>query len=162
MNNEERITQGMSAMTIIQTLSKSKLDTLAPEPEAMLIVMDLLREAKKIDPDSRALSGFGALYNLDSCGIYGSRIEQLHKDVCRGDLTRTVACLRATQLRLIEADDLNQAIDKKIKLNVENILAMVKEKLPLFALSYNVVKLQDNNVGKTADDEPSHKKVQGL
>ena len=162
MNNEERITQGMSAMTIIQALSKSKPETSSPNPEAMLIVMDLLRESKKIDPDSRALSGFGALYNLDSCGIYGSRIEQLHKSVCGGDLTRTVACLRATQLRLIEIDDLNQAIDKKTQLNVENILAMVKEKLPLFALSYNVLKLQDNNVGKIADNGSSRKKVQGL
>ena len=145
MNNEERITQGMSAMTIIQTLSKSKLEALAPEPEAMLIVMDLLRESKKIDPDSRALSGFGALYNLDSCGIYGSRIEQLHKGVCGGDLIRTVACLRATQLRLIDADDLNLAIDRKIRLDVEKVLAMVKEKLPLFALSNGIAKLQDNN-----------------
>jgi len=135
---KERITRNTSAMSMIQILSENK-------PEAMLIVMDLLRESKKIDPDSNALDGFGSLYDLDSCGIYGSRIEQLHNEVCSGDLTRTVACLRAAQLMLISLDDLNRAIDNKGKLDIDNVMTMVKEKLPLFALNYTVAKPQAND-----------------
>lgn len=137
---KERITRNTSAMDMIQILSENN-------PEVMLIVMDILRESKKIDPDSSALCGFGALYDLDSCGIYGSRIEKLHNKICGGDLTRTVACLRATQLMLISPDDLNQAIDNEAKLNVDNVMTMVKEKLPLFALNYTVAKSQANDNG---------------
>ncbi len=135
---KERITHNTSAMNMIQILSENK-------PEAMLIVMDLLRESKKIDPSSNALGGFGSLYDLDSCGIYGSRIEQLHNEICGGDLTRTVACLRATQLMLVSPDDLNRAIDNEGKLDVDDIMTMVKEKLPSFALNYTVKKPQAND-----------------
>ncbi|MFH1158433.1 MAG: hypothetical protein V1721_06075 [Pseudomonadota bacterium] len=150
-----RITDNTSAMNMIQILSEGK-------PPSMVVVMDLLRESIMIDPDNSALRGFGALYELDNCGIYGSRIEKLHKDVCGGYLTKTVACLRATQLVLLSPNDLNQAIDGKARLNVDHVMSMVKRELPAFVPDYEAAKPQANDTGTTVRKPAIQKRALAL
>jgi hypothetical protein len=60
-------------------------------------------------------SGFHAFMLLDTFEIYGQRIYFLCDQVCRGDLQKMIALLRATQMMLagMSQQRLHDAIDNK-------------------------------------------------
>lgn len=100
-------------------------------PGAVTVMGDMLRDGGRIDPDS--FGGYANILDLDSYGIYGSRIWMLFKDVCRQSLPRTIAILRAVQLGYLDEKTLNHAIDNRGEgLDVEAMVAKVKERLPNF------------------------------
>ena len=75
----------------------------------------------------------GLILLLDTFDIYEERIWMLYKDVCKQDITNTIACLRACQLGMITESDLNNSIDNRGNGIVpDEITKKVQERLPQF------------------------------
>jgi hypothetical protein len=100
-------------------------------PGAITVLTQLYKTGPIIDPDA-ILGGLAHLLSLDTLNIYGSRIWMLYKDVCKEDIVYTHAVLRACQLGIISRTSLQSAIDGVQKLDLNNILEAVREKLPAF------------------------------
>jgi len=101
-------------------------------PGAIVVMAEMMELSSKIDPQS-AIGGLGAVLSLDTEGIYEERIWMLYKDVCGQDITKTLACLRASQLAIITTSELNNAIDgMNNSFDVDALLVKVKEKLKEF------------------------------
>lgn len=101
-------------------------------PGATTVCVQILNKGNSIDPDM-VLGGFGILSILDIYNIYGSRIWMLFKDVCKQDLVKTIAALRACQMGLFPIEKLQYAIDNYgERINVDELHRMVKERLPRF------------------------------
>jgi hypothetical protein len=114
------------------TLKDTLIKLAEGNPGAINVMMQIVNKAAIIDPDS-ALGPFGCLLNLDSFGIYGSRIWMLYKDVCDEDITKTIALLRAVQLGILSRLDIQRAIDNRGNdIDVDTIIELVKIGLPNF------------------------------
>jgi len=102
-------------------------------PGALTVCAQLLLHGGAIDPDG-FLGGFGAVFGLDTLGIYGPRIWMLFKDVCGQDLVKMCAVLRADQLGFIQGLDIDAAIDGRgeYPLDCDELLKQVRERLPNF------------------------------
>ena len=68
-------------------------------PGAIRAIAEMVEVTPKADPGN-LLGGFGMLLNLDSSGIYGTRVWMLYKDVCGEDPAKAVPCI-GLQPRLI-------------------------------------------------------------
>jgi hypothetical protein len=123
-----RMTGDMSMMEIIMVMSEGN-------PGAMKVVVDMIKQGESIDPDA-FMGGLSSLQQMDSLEIYGSRIYMLYADVCRRDMDETMGCLRAVQLGLMKAEDLDSAIAGKPTFDVTTIVEMVRKELPGFAPNY--------------------------
>lgn len=99
-------------------------------PGAITVIMDAFRKGDEVDPDGMGAWGF--VINLDMMEIYGSRIWMLYKDVCGENISNTIAMVRSVQMGVINAEDLNAAIDGRGRLDVERTVKRLKEKLPNF------------------------------
>lgn len=101
-------------------------------PGALNVCVRLLKDGAEIDPDD-ALGPLGAILQLDSIGIYGSRVWMLYKDVCGQRLPEMVALLRATQLGFLSPDALDHAISNYGDgIMVDDMMNQVQERLPKF------------------------------
>jgi hypothetical protein len=101
-------------------------------PGATTVCADIFKIAHEVDPDA-ALEGMAPIFQLDTMGIYGSRIWMLYKDVCKGNIVKVIAVLRAVQLGLISVSILNHAIDNYGEgLDINEAHMKVKECLPNF------------------------------
>jgi len=106
-------------------------------PGAITVCLKIFKEADKIDPDN-IMGGWGTILFMDSLAIYGSRIWMLYKDVCKENIAHTVGLLRSHQLGFLQEKELNTAIDNYGKgINVNDLIAQVKVKLPKFNDSYD-------------------------
>ena len=102
-------------------------------PGAISVICQIINEGARIDPSS-ALGGLGAVLQLDSLGIYGSRIWMLYKDVCGENVPLTIAVLRALQLGEVPETIINHAIDNRgAGLNLEEVKEKIAERLPKFS-----------------------------
>ena len=117
---------GMNTNDMVFALSEGN-------PGAINVIMDSIHSSKEIDPDNCA-GEFGTIINLDMCEVYGRRIWMLFKDVCGERLGRTAAMLRAVQLGIISREQLDDAIDGKTELNVDEICQKVSSELPNFKM----------------------------
>lgn len=87
-------------------------------PGAMTAMMSLLKESKEIDPQS-AMAGLGPLLSLDTLGIYGTDIYILWNDKCKNDTRRFCMLLRAHQLGMVQARDIQEmAADQMQQVNL--------------------------------------------
>jgi len=124
--HESRIKLGMSMLDCLYALSEGN-------PGAVLVLMQLIKRAPEIDPDA-ALGALAPIFNLDTHGIYGSRIWCLYKDVCRQDVVNVIGLLRAVGLGHLSYDSLRRAIDgDRGEVNVAKELAYVRSVLSQFA-----------------------------
>lgn len=122
---KERISFDMSIQDMLFAMSDGN-------PGALTVLMNLVSNEASIDPDC-ALVGIGSILGLDSCGIYGSRIWCLFKDVAGQDLRKTIGLLRAVQLGFLSNEDLDVAIDNYGRgVEVDKIISMVEDRLPNF------------------------------
>lgn len=121
-----KINLEMNAMDVIMTLSDGN-------PGAMKVLMDSFEKMPQIDPDD-AFGSWGLLIHLDSMEIYGERIWMLYKDLCGQDMVNTIAMARAWQLGIVRSEDLRDAINGLTVIDVRDVLAKVKERLPNFAI----------------------------
>ncbi len=105
-------------------------------PGAVSVCMKLIEKSAVIDPDA-ALGPLTNLFALDTHDIYGSRIWQLYKDVCKTDLVSMIGLLRAVQLGFLTESELHSAIDgaKKPDDWIIGHVAKVKERLPAFGIT---------------------------
>ena len=109
-------------------------------PGATAVCTSILNESEYIDPDG-TFGGFGILLLLDTFNIYGRRIWNLYKDVCKEDLIKTIAVIRACQLGILKRDKLQSAINEHGKgIDVDELYLKVKEMLPNFAGGITIVK----------------------
>jgi hypothetical protein len=104
-------------------------------PGAMTVCIQILEQSERIDPDN-LLGGLGCLLSLDSHSIYGPQIWMLYKDVCKEDITKTIAVLRSVQLGLLSEEKLHIAINNYgTGIDVEELYNKVKDTLPRFDIS---------------------------
>ena len=126
MNRDTRIKLYDTGMSAIVKLSDGN-------PGATVVCIEMLKKGKDIDPDY-VLGGLGILLMLDTFGIYGSRIWMLYKDVCKQDIVKTVAVLRAGQLGILDDDMLQHAIDNRGEgIDIEDLHKKVRQRLPRFS-----------------------------
>ena len=114
-------------------------------PGALSALSMMVMASAETDPDS----AFGAttpLITLDEMAIYGSDIWILFKDVCKQDVTVTLAMLRATQLGLLTHKEVKAALtqgrcEEKTELQekADGIVEAVQERLPNFAKNPTVL-----------------------
>ena len=100
------------------------------------VCLDLLREGPKVDPDD-AFEGFSNLLELDTLNIWDEQIHILFTDVCKRNVSKVIALLRAYQL-----GQLAGATEKAIKyaighkgegIDIEAVVKAVKDRLPAFS-----------------------------
>jgi hypothetical protein len=117
-----------NGMTIVMKLSEGN-------PGAVTVLVEMMTNGAEIDPRSAFGPLSGAL-NLDSYGIYGSRIWMLYKDVCKQNLNATLGMLRSTQMGIIPQHILDHAIDNYGEgLDVQATLEKLKVELPEFVIA---------------------------
>jgi hypothetical protein len=114
---------------------------------ALTIIMQILSETDKIDPDNM-LGGLGVVLILDTYGIYGTDIYILNNDICDRNLAKMLAVLRATQMGMFDSITLKNACHRQDRsgkdiIPVEELYLKVKERLPDFDIesdqkTYNV------------------------
>lgn len=122
---KERITLEDTALTAIAKLSEGN-------PGAVTVCAQLYSRGAEIDPDAWC-GPLSALLSLDSYGIYGSRIWGLYKDICKENIVKTVAVLRAVQLGFESEEKLKHAIENRGDgINVEDLFAKVCDRLTGF------------------------------
>lgn len=101
-------------------------------PGAATVLSQMMREASYIDPDN-LLGGVGPILHMDALGIYESRIWMLYKDVCKENLSHTLAMLRAVQLGILAESTFDHAIDNYgFGVDVSEVVTKVRERLPAF------------------------------
>ena len=104
-------------------------------PGAATVMMKILQEQDKIDPDAAGMGVLGLLM-FDTLGVYGSRIWMLYKDVCNSDVSEVLAVLRGWQLGFLSEAVLNYAIDNDGDgLDKKDIFTKVQKRLPKFNLN---------------------------
>lgn len=123
---------GASRITLQMTGRDIVIAMCDGNPGSLNVLMSLLLRGEAIDPDG-VMGGLGLILLLDTFRIYGSRIWMLYKDVCREDLTATVAMLRACQLGMVSQADLSNAIDNRgAGVDVKALVEKVRTRLPRF------------------------------
>jgi hypothetical protein len=129
-------------MPKIKTLDTTPMDIMVMlaegNPGAASVLGKMFNQGEAIDPDS-ALGGMSGLFALDTLGIYGSHIWVLYKDICGQNLVRMLGLLRANQLGFLSNADLKSAVHAlpaDRALDVDALLAKVKEQLPRFGEDY--------------------------
>lgn len=80
--SNERINLNDSTMDVVVKMSEGN-------PGAMNVLMQILSNGGKIDPDG-FMGGLGTILLLDTYGIYGSDIYILNNDICERDLPKTL------------------------------------------------------------------------
>ncbi len=100
-------------------------------PGALTVLMKIVKDSPAIDPQG-VMGGLGAVLGLDTEDIYEERIWMFYKDLCKQNMVKMLACLRGSQLGFITTAQLNQAIDGKGDLDVDELLAKVKVRLTQF------------------------------
>lgn len=120
-----RITLGMSGMDAMFAMSEGN-------PGAVSVICDLMESGEKIDPGA-ALGPFHHVMGLDSCGIYGSNIWVLYKDVCGMNLVKVIAVLRGWQLGFLSEAEIRRWIDENgTDQDLDALVDKVREELGQF------------------------------
>lgn len=135
MNKNTRIKLEDTGMSAVLKLSENI-------PGAIKVCAEILNNGKEIDPDG-ALGGVGILLMFDTFGIYGSRIWMLYKDVCKQDLVKTIAMLRAVQLGILNEEKLQCAISNYGKgIDIDDLHKKVRQRLPRFSDSLIISEIE--------------------
>ena len=122
---KERITLDDNAMTMIMKLAEGN-------PGACTVCVNLIKQNANIDPLS-AFGEIGTLLGFDSCRIYSSQIWQLFKGVCKEDIVKVIALIRAWQFGFVSEKDIHFAIDNYgSDIDVDSLTEQVIIRLPEF------------------------------
>lgn len=102
---------------------------------ALNVLVSIMTEHAKIDPDAGALGFFGTFLQLDTLGIYGEKIWILYKYVCGQKLDKMLLVLRANQLGGLAATNglVKDAITlEKNPFDFAHLAEVVKKDIPNF------------------------------
>lgn len=127
----------------INDINMSKLDIVMAlgegNPGGIRVMADIIRVNESVDPDD-AFGPLGPLFELDNLDCYGSRIWMLYKDVCKENIVMMLGVLRGIQLGIVEAKDVNKAIENYGEgIDPRAILVEVQKTLPNFGKLYETV-----------------------
>ena len=101
-------------------------------PGGLTVMMSLIEKTQSIDSDA-GLGPLAHILQLDSYGIYGSRIWMFYKDTCGCNLESMIAVLRAVQLGKLPESTMHHAIDNYGEgIDIKAIVDAVKKELPNF------------------------------
>ena len=117
-----KIKLGMTTFDAIFTVSEGNAG-------ALKVLTDSLQKSPEIDPEN-VFQELGFIINLDAFEIYGSNIWILYKDICRENLSKTIAMVRAIQLGVISRDNLFDALNGLHFFDMQEVLDGVKQRLP--------------------------------
>ncbi len=104
--------------------------------EAGKVLVRVLKEGGQIDPDA-ALGGLSTLLTVQHYSLRGAGIVVVYEMICKRDLSKFIAIVRAMQLDLLEADVLKLEIESQgqcARIDADAVLADVQRKLPDFAI----------------------------
>lgn len=104
----------MTKIKLTDTLGDVVYKMSEGNPGGMRVCADIIEYGGEIDTDA-AMGGIGIVLLLDTYEVYGSKIWMLYKDVCREELWKTIAIMRACQLGIISKDQLHYAIENRGK-----------------------------------------------
>jgi hypothetical protein len=122
---------GKTRIQLTDTVRSAIMKLGGGNPGGLRVASELFSTGEVTDPDS-ATGGLGVLLDLDTLGIYESRIWMLYKDVCGEDIIKTHAILRGWQLGLVCDYEIEAAIDGVKPLDTDAVLAQVQARLPAF------------------------------
>lgn len=101
-------------------------------PGAAVVMREILEKGSSIDPEN-LMGGMGSILYLDTFNIYGSRIWMLYKDVCKQNITHTLAVIRSVQMGFLSREALNKAIDNYGEgIAMDQIVGNIQQALPNF------------------------------
>ena len=86
-------------------------------PGATMAIMDIMTRHEEIDPQA-AMGGMGALFSLDTWGIYGTDVYILYSDVCGRDVRTMLMLMRATQLGMFPHSRLQELASDQSRQNL--------------------------------------------
>jgi len=149
MKSENRITLEDTAKSAMIKMSDGN-------PGAITTLVGLYAESSKIDPDD-IFGGVGPILNLDSLGVYGSRIWELFQYVCGGSVVNVLTVMRAWQMGILSEDDVDYAIHNHGKkcIDIEEVMKKVQKRLPNFNKKQEVVneeRGEDNQASRTEEE----------
>ena len=129
-------------MNRIDSLEMTVLDIITAigegNPGALTVCSNVYRVNPSVDPDD-IFGGLGPLLHLDMLGLYGPDVWMLFRDVCHESLIVMLAVLRANQLGYLSAREVRDAIDGKAPLNLWEACIKVKDRLPAFGATADMV-----------------------
>ena len=122
----ERIGINMSLEDTVNTISDGNFG-------AFRACFEVLAHGDLIDPYG---GGLGSLLELDVLNIWGERLYRMWHDVCKGDVGKMIAVLRAHQLGQIAGvttETIQHAIEGQEEgMDLDAVINAVKERLPNF------------------------------
>jgi hypothetical protein len=123
----------MTRITGTETVKDMLIKMCDGNPGGLNVMMAILEEQKRIDPDT-AMPGVMGVLMLDTYEIYGSRIWIFFKDCCDSRIEGVLACQRVVQLGLKDISWLNSHVGEHYgkPIDVDSIIKLVQEKLPNF------------------------------
>lgn len=98
-------TSGMTKINLTMTAGDVVVALSEGNPGALSVLMQIMQEHAKIDPDAGPIGFFGTFLQLDTLGIYGESLWILYKYVCGQKLDKMLLILRANQLGGLAATD---------------------------------------------------------
>jgi len=105
---------------------------------AITVLLEAIKKGKSIDP---YCDPFMAIFFMDTLELYGNRIWNLYKN-CNWDITKFLAAMRGCQLGFVSRENLDNFIDNNEGLNIDEVFARIKERLPNFAINYEAERFQ--------------------
>lgn len=142
---KERLSLEMTAEEIVKAMAEEG-DSGISSFNAEMICTEIIVYGKNIDLDD-AFQGFGTILLLDTLGIWGDKIRQLH-EMCDRNIAKMIAVLRAYQLGQlanVTREKLVHAIANHGEgIDLEAVLTAVKKKLPRFNVEFRVPNKRDS------------------
>ncbi len=126
----------MSRIQLTDTTMDVLVKMAEGNPGAATCLMEILEKGASIDPQS-AFGGMGAIFDLDTSGIYGTDIYVLWSDICEKNTVNMLAVLRACQLGLFDRSIVIDAAHRQDRsgkglIPVDELYAKVKSQLNRF------------------------------
>ena len=121
----------MSRINLLQDMLSAISSITGSNPGALSVCISSIKAAEKIDPDN-AFKEIALLIMLDNEEIYGSKIWELYKDICKQNLIYMFGILRARQLGIIPSSRFEAILSGTEVLVIPDIMQSVREHLPNF------------------------------
>lgn len=127
--SSERITLDMTIKQAIIALAEGN-------PGAVTVMCEILKQAPTIDPDCES---FLIILQLDSLGLYGSKIWIVYKDICGENMLDMLTALRAHQLGIISEGVFHESLRRGVfPMAFGTMLKKVQQQLPKFGCSASI------------------------
>jgi|688.fasta_scaffold862995_2 hypothetical protein len=121
-----------SRITLQDTFMSAAIKVAEGNPGAITAILELCKLSPSVDPESWSRN-FAPLFSLDTHRIYGSNVWRLYKDAHDCSALKTLTTLRCIQMGIITEREVFAAMSRERKLDHDDLLKRLQEKLPSFA-----------------------------